>query len=76
MTTKDYRKVFKQLDNKPVIKAKYIKHNSPKKKPCDIRNKKCGKCGRIGAYVGQYNINLCRQCFREQAKKIGFKKLS
>ena len=76
MTTKSYDKAFKQLDSKPAIKNKFIKHNSPKKRSCGIALKPCKRCGRKGAHVGQYNLNLCRQCFRDIAKAIGFKKYS
>ncbi|MEM2856213.1 MAG: 30S ribosomal protein S14 [Candidatus Nitrosocaldaceae archaeon] len=34
----------------------------------------CKKCGQYTALVNKYNIMLCRQCFREAAKKLGFKK--
>jgi len=33
---------------------------------------KCERCGRFGAHMSQYNLNLCRQCFREIAEEIGF----
>ncbi|WP_224448957.1 30S ribosomal protein S14 [Haloprofundus salilacus] len=34
----------------------------------------CRRCGRKQALVGKYDINLCRQCFREIAREMGFKK--
>lgn len=74
MTSSDYRKVFVQLNNKPEIKKKYLKHNAPKKRTTGELLKKCRRCGRTGGHVSKYGINLCRQCFREIAKKIGFKK--
>jgi small subunit ribosomal protein S14 len=36
----------------------------------------CQMCGRKQGLVRRYNIWLCRQCFRENAAKIGFKKLN
>ena len=76
MTTKDYQKAFKQLEPKPAKLAKFIKHNTPKKKTTGIGTRKCRSCGRYGAHVRSYGIHLCRQCFREQAKQIGFKQYS
>ncbi|WP_255191553.1 30S ribosomal protein S14 [Natronobeatus ordinarius] len=34
----------------------------------------CPRCGRKQGLVGKYDINLCRQCFREIARDMGFKK--
>ncbi|MDR5673299.1 Ribosomal protein S14 [Halalkaliarchaeum sp. AArc-CO] len=36
----------------------------------------CRRCGRKQGLVGKYDINLCRQCFREVARDMGFKKYS
>jgi small subunit ribosomal protein S14 len=36
----------------------------------------CRKCGRHGGIIRKYGLNYCRQCWREIAKKIGFKKYS
>ncbi len=74
MTTSDHKKVFKQLKVKQHVLTKYIKHNAPKKRSCGISNNKCRRCGRVGGHVSKYGLNLCRQCFRDIATKIGFKK--
>ena len=74
MTASDWKKILKQLDAKPVIKEKYMKHNVPKKRKIGIAAQKCERCGRFGAHIKSYGLNLCRQCFREVAPKIGFKK--
>lgn len=76
MTTSDYRKVFKQLRVKPAKLKKYVKHNAPKNRGIGIAVRKCKRCGRHGAHVGRYGIGLCRQCFRESAVQLGFKKYS
>jgi small subunit ribosomal protein S14 len=34
----------------------------------------CQRCGREQGLVGKYDIWLCRQCFREVARDMGFKK--
>ena len=36
----------------------------------------CVRCGRIRGLVRRYGIRMCRQCFRETAEKIGFRKYS
>ncbi len=76
MTVSDWRKVLKQIQNKPVKVARFLKHNKPKERKFGIAVKKCEKCGRIGAHISSYGLNLCRQCFREIAEEIGFKKYS
>lgn len=35
---------------------------------------RCRRCGRYGAVIRKYNLMYCRQCFREVARKVGFKK--
>ncbi|HLD42860.1 MAG TPA: 30S ribosomal protein S14 [Candidatus Nanoarchaeia archaeon] len=74
MTASSYQKMFRQLRAKPVKMRKYLKHNSPKKRTCGIALRPCRRCGRIQAHVQKYDIHLCRQCFRDTAEKIGFKK--
>ncbi len=32
----------------------------------------CRICGGHGSTIRKYGLNVCRQCFREVAKKIGF----
>ena len=76
MTTSNYKKVFKQLKGKPHKLKKYIKHNAPKKRSVGEMLKKCRRCGRTGAHISKYSLDLCRQCFREIARDIGFKKYS
>lgn len=36
----------------------------------------CRICGRKQGLVRKYGIYFCRQCFREWAGKMGFKKMS
>ena len=76
MTASDWRKALKQFIRKPAKKAKYIKHNKPKDRTTGIARKKCEKCGRFGAMINSYGLNLCRHCFREIAEDLGFKKYS
>ncbi len=74
MTYSDYRKAIKQLKGKPAKLQRFEKHNAPKKRSCGINLRRCRRCGRTGAFIQKYGLNLCRQCFREVGPKIGFKK--
>ncbi len=76
MTTSSHTKVFKQLKVKPAKLNKFLKHNSPKERSCGKNLKSCKRCGRKGGHIDKYGLDLCRQCFREIAKDIGFKKYS
>jgi len=74
MSASDWRKVLKQLKSKPHVAEKYQKFNKPKDRKFGVASKKCELCGRFGAHISSFNINMCRHCFREVAEKIGFKK--
>jgi len=74
MTIKDFTKAFKQLETKPAKLKKFVKHNAPKQRSCGLGTKRCRRCGRFGAHIQKYGLNLCRQCFKEVAKDLGFKK--
>ncbi len=76
MTASDWQKILKQLKKKPAVKEKFLKHNKPKNRKIGLSTRKCERCGRFGAHIRSYNLNLCRQCFREIAEEIGFKKYS
>ena len=36
----------------------------------------CVRCGRKRGIIRRYQIFMCRQCFRETAPQLGFKKYS
>jgi small subunit ribosomal protein S14 len=75
MSYSHYSKVFTQLKAKPAKLEKYKKHNSPNpKRSCGVSQRRCQFCGRIRGHVRKYGLNLCRQCLRETAPKLGFKK--
>ena len=76
MTAADWRKTLKQLEVKPAIKQRFLKHCKPKERKIGIAAKKCERCGRFGAMVSSYQLNICRHCFRKIAEDIGFKKYS
>ncbi|MEK6839816.1 MAG: 30S ribosomal protein S14 [Nanoarchaeota archaeon] len=46
------------------------------KRTCGAALRKCRRCGRTHAHIQKYGLHLCRQCFREIAPSIGFKKYS
>lgn len=73
----DYRRGMKQIENKPAKLARFKKHNVPKKRKYGKGIDRCIRCGRRGTgIIKKYGLNYCRQCFREIAKDIGFKKYS
>lgn len=74
MTVSFYKKILEQLRPKPVKAKKFLKHCAPQKRSCGINNNKCINCGRTGAHINKYGLHLCRQCFRENATNLGFKK--
>jgi len=74
MTVKDYKKVFVQLQAKPQKLAKYKKHNTPKARKIGKGVNRCRVCGSTRGMIGSYGLHLCRRCFRDMAKEIGFRK--
>jgi len=71
-----YERVKKQIEGKPVKLARFQKFNAPKKRKFGKNVYKCRKCGRTGGIIRKYGLVYCRQCFREEAEKLGFKKYS
>ena len=51
-----------------------VRFDCDKKLECGIAKKECRRCGRNRAHIDKYGLDLCRQCFRENAIKLGFKK--
>ena len=75
MTASSHKKMFKQLKNKPEKLKKYKKFNAPKERSSGVNLRPCRICGRVGpGHIQAYDLHICRQCFRENAKKLGFKK--
>jgi small subunit ribosomal protein S14 len=65
-----------QIKNKPAKQAKFLKYNVPRQRKFGKSIKKCRRCGQTAAHISKYGLHFCRQCFREVAPKIGFKKYS
>ena len=76
MTTSDPNKVLVQIKHKTGKYAKFLKFNVSRKRKFGKSTKKCRRCGRMGSHISKYGLGLCRQCFREIAPKLGFKKYS
>ncbi|MFH1072953.1 MAG: 30S ribosomal protein S14 [Nanoarchaeota archaeon] len=64
------------MRGKPAKYQKYLKYNTPRKRTFGESTKKCVRCGRTGGHISKYGLNLCRQCFREVALHLGFKKFN
>ncbi|MCJ7450186.1 MAG: 30S ribosomal protein S14 [Candidatus Nanohaloarchaeota archaeon QJJ-9] len=61
-------------NNNKVEKLK--KHNEPKDRGFGKSKRKCRRCGRRGrGIIRKYDLYYCRQCFREVAENLGFKKM-
>ena len=45
-----------------------------KKRSYGRGSRHCSRCGSYGGIIRRYGINVCRQCFREVAEEMGFKK--
>lgn len=76
MTTKDAKKFLTQLNHKPHKLIRFKKYNLPNERSCGQNLFKCNKCGRTGGHINKYGLHLCRHCFRENARDIGFKQYS
>ena len=76
MTYSDFKKAFTQLKKKPVKMKKFLKHNAPKERKHGINLFRCRRCGRTKAHILKYGLGICRQCFRETAVDLGFKKFN
>ncbi len=74
MSASTYKKIMKQLENKPARLRKFLKFNKPKERKFGYAAFPCKNCGRITAHIKKYGLHLCRQCFRELAPSLGFKK--
>ena len=74
MTGGDWSKVFKQIEHKPAERYRFLKHSKPKKREFGIAARRCKLCWKTGSHIRKYGLSVCRQCFREIAKEVGFRK--
>lgn len=68
--------MLKQFKNKPAKMQKFLKHNKPKDRKYGKAQRRCERTDQYGGHIKKYNLNLCRQAFREIAEEIGFTKYS
>lgn len=72
-----YEDILEQIAHKDGKVKKFKKHNTPKNRSQGDAKRKCRRCNRRGrGIIRKYNLYYCRQCFREVAEQIGFKKYS
>jgi small subunit ribosomal protein S14 len=76
MAGKGFERNRKQLANKPVKMARMMKFSKAKERKTGADIKKCRKCGKTSGVTSKYGLMYCRQCFREEAEKLGFRKYS
>ncbi len=70
-----YERVLKQIEHKPWKVKRFLKHSKPKDREFGKATCVCRRCGRKGrGIIRKYGLYYCRQCFREIAREIGFKK--
>jgi len=69
-----FEKSKKQIENKPVKLARFMKFCAPKPREFGRGANPCRICGKTEGVITKYDIIICRQCFREVANKLGFKK--
>lgn len=74
MTTSHHEKVLPQIGKKPGKYQKFLKHNTPRRRTFGGSTKRCRLCGRTGGHINKYGLNMCRECFRNKALKLNFKK--
>lgn len=71
-----FKNMKKQVEKKPEKLARVMKFNAPRQRNTGKAINKCRICGRTGGVISKYGLKYCRQCFREVAEGIGFKKYS
>ncbi len=72
---KKYENLLKQIAGKKAKSEKFKKHNLPKERKFGKGLHVCRRCGRRGTgIIRKYELNYCRQCMREVARKLGFEK--
>lgn len=69
-----FERVRKQIESKPIKLKRYNKFNKPKDRKFGRSVYRCRKCGRTDGVIRSYGLMYCRQCFREEAAKLGFRK--
>jgi len=71
-----FERVKKQIEKKPAKLKRFMKFNKPRDRKFGKNRFKCRNCGRTSGLIRSYGLLYCRQCFREKAEKLGFRKYS
>jgi ribosomal protein S14 len=74
MTAKDWKKTFNSISHKKAESGRMLKFNKPTEKKFGRGKRICNICGRRKGLIRRYSLNICRQCFRDVARSIGFNK--
>lgn len=69
-----YDRILKTLKDKPAKSKRFVKFSSHKFQPHDIKLRKCVRCNRLDGHIRVHGLNYCRECFREVATDLGFRK--
>lgn len=69
-----FERIYRIHQNDPVKQYRMQRFNKHKMKSHDIRSRACVRCNRPEAHIRVHGLNYCRQCFREIAKDLGFRK--
>lgn len=69
-----YKNAIKQVAAKPARLGRMLKFNTSKKRKFGKNIKPCRRCGKRRGIIVKYGIQYCRQCFREEAERLGFRK--
>jgi small subunit ribosomal protein S14 len=67
-----FEKSLNQIKDKKVKVARFLKFNSAKKRKFGRSMTPCRRCGKTEGVINKYGLMYCRQCFRDEAKKLGF----
>ena len=71
-----FEKSMRQIIRKPLKVSRMDRFNRSKKRKFGKNIYRCRKCRRAGGMIRKYGLLYCRQCFREEAEKLGFRKYS
>lgn len=69
-----YEKNITQVAHKPLKVSRLERFNKAKDRKFGKNLYKCRRCRRTKGIIRQYGLLYCRQCFREEAERLGFRK--
>jgi len=71
-----FKNAMKQVEGKPAKLARFLRFCKPKDRKTGRNATPCRNCGKTEGVINKYGLRYCRQCFREEAKRLGFRKYS